>query len=84
MYAGGIDLASDRLDGNAPCRVPPLDKRTGSGEEQHHRRYDSESSKHAHGVVISQKSGFAGLQLSYRALGVSRLLGSEGVPIKKL
>ncbi len=55
MYAGGIDLASDRLDGNAPCRVPPLDKRTGSGEEQHHRRYDSESSKHAHGVVDISK-----------------------------
>jgi hypothetical protein len=46
MYAGGIDLASDRLDGNAPCRVPPLDQCGGSGEEQHHRRYDRESGKH--------------------------------------
>jgi hypothetical protein len=35
MYAGGIDLATDRIDGKAPSRVPPLDQRTGSGEEQH-------------------------------------------------
>jgi hypothetical protein len=52
MYAGDIDLASDRLDGNAPSRVPPLDQRTGSGEEQHHRRYDTESGQHVHGVMV--------------------------------
>jgi hypothetical protein len=33
MYAGGIDLATDRLHGNAPSRVPPLDQRCTSGEE---------------------------------------------------
>ena len=53
MYAGGIDLIADWANCFSPSRVPPLDQRTGSGEEQHHRRYDSDSGQHVRGVMMA-------------------------------
>ena len=32
---------------------PTTRQRTGSGKEQHHRRYDGESGKHVHGVMVA-------------------------------